>query len=534
MPNQTLVPDPDQLEVLSLSVEQGTIILTTRTCGETAQCPICGRPSSRVHSRYRRLLADLPWQEIPARLTLWSRRFFCDTQTCPRRIFTERLPSVAAPHARRTNRLRDWLVHVAFALGGEPGARLLRQFGITVCGDTLLAHLRIQALPVQPTPRVLSIDDFAFRRGRTYGSILVDLERHQVVDLLPDRSGSGFAAWLAAHPGVEMISRDRSGEYADGARLGAPQARHVADRFHVLRNLRDVVLRVLKRHARLVEQVVPPEPGAQPLTRLRLDREETRERTRAEMQTRYAAIQQLTQEGMSISAIARALKLHRHTVQTYRTCTSPPQRRYTAHQTSALTPYQSYLLERWRSGCRNARQLWRELAVQGYPGSYRTVARLTGYLRKREGSGNALPPVAAGMTPAQAAGLVVVRPEQRTTEEQRTLEQLGALHSEIQTALALFASFATLIRERSDPKPTRQLEQWMAHATASGVRELVAFATKLRQDAEAVLAALTLPYSQGQTEGQVNRLKLLKRSMYGRAKFDLLRGRVLYASAAAR
>jgi transposase len=141
------------------------------------------------------------------------------------------------------------------------------------------------------------------------------------------------------------------------------------------------------------------------------------------------------------------------------------------------------------------------------------------------------------MTPAQAAGLVVVRPEQRTTEEQHALEQLGALHFEIQTALALFASFATLIRERSDPQPTRQLDQldqWMAHATASGVRELVAFATKLRQDAEAVLAALTLPYSQGQTEGQVNRLKLLKRSMYGRAKFDLLRGRVLYASAAAR
>src|SRR5690242_78416 len=351
MPHQTLVPDPDRLEVLSLRVEQGTIILTARTCGETAQCPICGRPSSRVHSRYRRLLADLPWQEIPARLTLWSRRFFCDTAACPRRIFTERLPCVAAPHARRTNRLRDWLGHVAFALGGEPGARLLRQLGIAVCGDTLLAHMRSQALPLQSRPpRVLSIDDFAFRRGHTSGSMLVDLERHCVVDLLPDRSGSGFAAWLAAHPGVELISRDRSGEYADGARLGAPQARQVADRFHLLRNLRDVVLRVLKRHARLVKQVVPPEANAQPLTHYRLDREGSRERTRIEMQTRYLAIEQLTQEGVSIAAIARALKLHRHTVQKYRTCTSAPQRRYTARQTSALTPYQSYLLERWRSG----------------------------------------------------------------------------------------------------------------------------------------------------------------------------------------
>jgi hypothetical protein len=220
MPTQTLAPDPDRLEVLSLHVEQGTIILTARTCSKTAHCPICGRPSSRMHSRSRRWLADLTWQEIPARLTLWSWRFFCDTPACSRHIFTERLPRVAAPHARRTNRLRDWLGHVAFAVGGAPGARLLRQLGITVCGDTLLAHVRTHAPLIQPTPRVLSIDDFAFRRGRTSGSILVDLERHQTVDLLPDRSGSGFAAWLAAHPGVEIISRDRSGAYADGARLG--------------------------------------------------------------------------------------------------------------------------------------------------------------------------------------------------------------------------------------------------------------------------------------------------------------------------
>lgn len=188
MPNQTLVPDPDRLEVLSLHVEQGTIILTARTYSKTACCPLCGHPSSRVHSRYRRRLADLPWQEIPARISLWSRRFFCDTPGCSRRIFTERLPSVSAPHARRANRLRDWLGHVAFAVGGEPGARLLRQLGITVCGDTLLALMCMQALASQPTPRILSIDDFAFRRGRTYGSILVDLERHRAVDLLPDRS----------------------------------------------------------------------------------------------------------------------------------------------------------------------------------------------------------------------------------------------------------------------------------------------------------------------------------------------------------
>lgn len=315
MPNQTLVPGPGRLEVLSLSVDRGTIILTARTGGDTARCPVCGRTSSRVHSRYRRTLADLPWQGIPARLTLWSRRFCCDTPDCPRRIFTERLPGVAAPHARRTDRLRDWLRLVAFALGGEPGARLLQQLGIVSCGDTLLAHIRADPPPARPTPRILSVDDFAFRRGRRYGTLLVDLERHHPVDWLPDRTAATFATWLQAHPGVEVISRDRGGDDADGAREGAPQALQVADRFHLLRNLRDVVLRVLKRHAQLVAQVVPPERSSEPVTRWRLDREAARERTRAEMQERFSAVHQLAHEGMTISAIARALGLHRHTVQ---------------------------------------------------------------------------------------------------------------------------------------------------------------------------------------------------------------------------
>jgi transposase len=246
-----------------------------------------------------------------------------------------------------------------------------------------------------------------------------------------------------------------------------------------------------------------------------LDREGTREQTRAEIQTRYAAIQQLTQEGMSISARARAFKLHRHTVQKYRNCTSPPQRRHTARQTSALTPYQGYLVERWRSDCHNA-QLW----------------------RKRAGSGPAAGHGGDGGDDSSAGSGTCRRAIGAADDDGATNVPWSnsALHPEIQTVLTLVTSFATLIRERSDshPQPTRQLEQWLAQATASRVKELKASATKLRQDAEAVLAALTLSYSQGQTQGQVNRLKLLKRSMYGRAKFDLLCGRILYASAMAR
>jgi len=401
-----LVPAPDQLHLISLSAAADGITLVAQTCRDAACCPICGQLSARVHSHYPRTLADLPWQGIPARVLLRTRRFFCDTPACPRRIFTERLPGVAAPHARRTDRLRDWFTHVAFALGGEAGARLLCTLGVTVSGDALLAHVRAFPLSPRHTPRVLSVDDFALRRGRTYGSILVDLERHQVVDLLPDRSGSTFAAWLTAHPGAEIISRDRSGEYAEGAKRGAPQAIQVADRFHLLRNLRDVVLRIFKRHTKRIAQVPISGHAPMALSRLRLDREASRARTRAEMQDRFDAVQQLATQGMKGAAIARALGLHRHTVQKYLASEIAPERRHTTRKTSTLTPYQGYLLERWQSGCRNAKQLWREIAAQGYPGAYENVARLTGYLRKRVRAGQPLPRAPTGLTPTKATGIV--------------------------------------------------------------------------------------------------------------------------------
>jgi transposase len=277
-------------------------------------------------------------------MVLWSRRFFCDTPDCPRRIFTERLPGIARPHARRTERFQAWLVHLAFTAGGEPGARLLHHLGVASCGDTMLANLRAYRLPPLATPHLLSVDDFAFRRGRTSGSILVDLEQHHVVDLLPDRSGDQFAAWLVAHPGVahpgvEVMSRDRSSEYAHAAQRVAPQVTQVADRFHLLKNVRDVLFRICNRHARLVRQVISPgwvEEGVFSRTRLRVDRETSRERTRREMEERFNAIQHLAHEGMNKTAIARTLGVNWQTVRKYLAYTTPPQRSYTVRHTSVL------------------------------------------------------------------------------------------------------------------------------------------------------------------------------------------------------
>lgn len=533
MPAQPFVLDPSRLHLLSVSADSAGITLHLRTCSETACCPQCGSPSARIHSHYRRIVADLPWAGIPTHLLLWSRRFFCDTPNCSRRIFTERLPGIVSPHARRTERLRDWLRQVAFAVGGEPGARLLRQLGIPLCGDTVLAHIRSFQIAALPVARILSVDDFAFRRGRTYGSILVDLERHDVVDVLPDRSGDQFASWLVAHPGVEVISRDRSSEYAHAARRVAPQAVQVADRFHLIHNLREALFRLFRRHSRLLRQVTSPRQRGGPpesVTHWRLDREASHARDRAAMEERFYAIHHLADQGMSTMAIARMLGMNRQTVAKYRLCTSPPQRRFTQRQSSAFLPYQAHVLQRWAHGCHNARTLWREIVTQGFPGSYRTVARLTGYLKHQERQGVALPLASLGITPRQAAGLVAAHPEKRTPTEEEALRQIGSLHPHLHTALELFASFAALLRSPPNPaQAAEQLTDWLGHARDSGIPELKAFAAKLRQDQAAVVAALALPHSQGQTEGFITKLKLVKRSMYGRANFDLLRARVLYA-----
>jgi transposase len=538
MSSHTILPDPEKLDLICLQAEAGRITLVARTTAPGARCPLCGQPSRRVHSRYLRTLSDLPWQGIPLTLRLRVRRFFCDEISCERSIFAERLPEIVAHYARHTMRLDGWLTHVSFALGGEAGARLLQDLGVTVSGDTLLKHIRSVAFGEATTPRILSVDDFSFRRRRSWGTVLVDLEHHSLVDVLPDRSSETFAAWLVEHSSIEVVSRDRGGEYADAVRRAAPDAIQVADRFHLLKNLGDVVLRVFQRRSKAVQSVPAPDPHHQRLTRLRLDRETTRERARAQMRTLFESVHVLMRQGMNKSSIARTLGIHRHTVQKYSALESAPERKPRVHKVSALAPYEGYILKRWSDGCRKVTQIHKEIIEQGYPGAYNNVARVIQYLKKCEREGKALPGSPPNLSATQAKGILIKRPEKRTEEEKLTIERLKRSDHELEKCCCLFEGFARLFREREEhadgvqgEKARVLLQRWMAEAEESEIAELKAFVVKLRQDMEAVVAAMVMPYSQGQTEGRVNKLKLIKRSMYGRGKFDLLRQRVLYAAA---
>jgi len=228
-----------------------------RCRASTGTCPDCGCPSGRVHSRYERRLLDLPSHGRAVQVCVAVRRFRCTESGCLRRIFAEPLgDAVAGRSARRTSRLEAVVHHLGIALGGRPAAALARRLMLPVSKDTLLRVVRRQAARNLLPLGVIGIDDWAWRRGQRYGSIICDLERRRIVDLLPDREPATVEAWLSRHPEIRTISRDRGGGYGQAATRAAPQAIQVADRWHLMENASAAFLEAVRRSMRPIRMAL--------------------------------------------------------------------------------------------------------------------------------------------------------------------------------------------------------------------------------------------------------------------------------------
>src|SRR5215210_3696198 len=548
----SLLPTDRGLRLDDVSIGPDQIVATLEAITSRATCPNCGIWSEAVHSLYQRTIADLPWGRQTVCLQLRARKFFCRQPTCSRRIFTERLPAVVAPYARRTVRLTEVVRLLAFALGGEPGAGIVGRLGMATSPATLLRLIRRTAVVEAPTPRALGVDDWAQRKRHTYGTILVDLEQHQVIDLLPDRTADTLAAWLHDRSGVEIISRDRSRAYADGAARGAPDAVQVADRFHLAKNLGETVAQVLERHrADLREVMVPTEvtlqsevgtrPAADltrrtsPLAMSRPTQQQRRQQAgRSQRVARYEQMIVLRERGLTLAAIARELGVGERTILRWLAAGSFPERKPRRRPLSPFAPFAEYVTSRWADGCHNGMQLWREVCEQGYAGPryriWEVVQRLrqgltaVAELEVEQTETPARPP--RPVSPRQVAGIFLRRATDRTAAEQQVLSQVLERCPDARVAYDLSERFLSLMRERQ----AASLEAWLIDATQSGLPELQRFASGLLTDHAAVVAAASLPYSNGQTEGQVNKLKVVKRQMYARSNFDLLRLRLLHVA----
>lgn len=470
---------------------------------------------------------------------LMVRRFRCANPVCVRKTFAESLADWLPTYARRTLTLTRLLSALALEIGGEVAHRVAACLGIRVSADTLLRVVRQRGACVCTSElRSIGVDDWALKRGRTYGTIIVNLETHRVVELLPDRTAETLAAWLRNYPTIERVTRDRSTDYSAGIRQGAPQAVQIADRWHLLLNLRQMLERYLTSIytelrrlpiANALQTALSQERSA--FVRTYGERRTSAEK-RNERIAFYEQVQALRQQGWNIAQLAQQLARHPATILKYYYATTFPERNPHRQGRSILDPFIPYLERRFQEGCENAQQLWREIQQHGYPGTNRQVMK---WLQLKRTHPAPTTPPAKRLEPSvspsrstipsskQLAWFLVRDTTDFSPTEQLLLEHLQQ-HTQLAHVYTLAQRFVRMVKTRAAPV----LDAWLTDSERSGVYLLHTFALGLRQDIAAVRAALETRWSNGQTEGHVTRLKLIKRQMYGRAKFDLLRLRVIH------
>jgi transposase len=497
-----------------------------RASSETskAACPRCGRESERVHSRYERGVDDASIGGLATLLRLRVRRFFCDNRDCPARTFVEQVRGLTARHSRRSPLLRGMLEQIGLALAGRAGARMAVALGMPVSRSTLLRLVRALPDPQVGPVAVLGVDDFALRRRHVYGTVLVDLGMSRAVDVLPDRRSETFAAWLREHPGSRVICRDRAGAYAAAASDAAPLAEQVADRWHPWHNLAEHVERTVARHRKCL--AVSTDSGRNPdAARSATRNDDGKLVLRA--RERFAAVHALRNQGFTVRAITRELGLARGTVRRFVRAATVEDVLAVGRdgRPSILDPFKHYLHERWQDGTQSAAQLFAEIRALGYTGCYTTVRAYLQPLRAAATGPPTSVPIGPPPKVREVTAWLLRHPDNRTDQEHLRLKQVLANCAHLAATAQYVSAFGEMINTRNGTR----LDSWINDVQASDQPHLQSFAAGLRRDHAAVRNGLTLPYSSGPVEGTVNRIKMIKRQMYGRANFDLLRKRILLA-----
>ena len=520
------------------------VVIGARSRAPGAACPACGTWSSRVHSGYARTVADGPAGGCPVMICLAVRRLFCRNPACPVVTFAEQVEGLTGRYLRRSLPLLGLLAQIALALAGRAGARLAAALGAGVHRTTLLRL--VAALPdpgIGAAPEVLGVDDFALRKGHVYGTVLVDIATGEAIGLLPDREAGTFEAWLKAHPGAQVICRDRAGAYAEGARDGAPDAIQVADRWHLWHNLAGYAEKTAVAHRACLTQPeshddtgaaaagtgpAPPQPATSPSGPTPAEPDGLRDvcgrerRLVTRTRERHAAVHNLLAAGQSLSAISRILSLDRKTV--LRFAREPDVERLLVKATSRdskLDPFKPFINQQWNEGITDAAALHAELAAQGWRGSAQAVRR---YVRPFRQQAAAPPPAPVVPKARQITRWLLSRPEHLQPGER---DQLAAIQDRCPHLDALAGHVRGFAEMMTGRRGEQQLEDWLTAVEADDQPHLHSFAAGIRTDQQAVTNGLTLPYSSGKVEGNVNRIKMIKRQMYGRAGFALLRKRVI-------
>lgn len=530
------------LAIVETKVTETEILISLQSKEASAACSRCGAISKRVHSSYLRRVQDTPIGLFIVWIQLKVRRFRCGNRNCKQQTFAEQFPDLVGRRRRRTTRLLVQLSQICLALGGAAGARLAGKLAMAVSGSTLLRLLHKMEAPMVEEPRVIGLDDWAFRKGRNYGTIIVDHESGKAIELLPDRDSETVQEWLEKHPTIEVVTRDRSSEYRDAINEALPEAVQVADRWHLLKNLGKVIQRYFSRHRKAVRQLLVEavETGEFNPTDLKVtekyrryapgpSRESLHEARQAERDALFAAVKARHAEGVYTTDIADEFELSRQTVSRWvNSETLPPDGRGRFKRKCLIDDYVPYLRQRIAAGCTNKSQLWREIKEQGFTGSNSLVRKWVRQNYSATGQTNEKRSTRKRkitLPSSRELAWLIARHADEMEEGEKQLLKIFMRDAELAELRQAAHGFMHMVRNGLD----EEWASWLKSSRASTVKELKNFAEGLKKDGAAVYEAIRQSWSNGLTEGHVNRLKFLKRQMYGRAKFDLLRLRVLIA-----